>query len=95
MEKKVKCFCCGGDGKETCSNPDHDFLSMMDGVFLNANESACPCCGHDPEHKIKKWVNGKFIYNKCWECDGTGELSEDRANKLADEYGYDDEFQYI
>ena len=34
-------------------------------------------------------------YQKCWECDGTGILTEDRANELADEYGYEDEFQYV
>jgi len=48
-----KCPSCGGDGIETCHNPDHRFLAAMDGSMLNANESACPCCGHREDHKIE------------------------------------------
>jgi len=96
MKKQVICICCGGDGIETCNNPDHGFLRAFDGIGgRGANESACPCCGHDEDHKIKKYVDGKYVYSKCYECDGTGVLTEEKALELADEYGYDDELKYI
>ena len=52
----VLCPDCFGDGIETCHNPDHGFLSSVLGAFYGANESACPCCGHSSDHKMKgKW----------------------------------------
>jgi hypothetical protein len=56
------CGVCGGDGKETCSNPDHGFISAMPG---DTGRLGCPVCGHDPNHKVK---NG----GQCDECNGTG-----------------------
>lgn len=87
----VKCIKCGGDGRETCDNPDHGFLSAMS--FRGANESACPCCGHDENYKITKYVNGKREYSKCYECEGTGKLILEQANIIAEEIGYDNEFE--
>lgn len=45
------CQACGGDGIETCDNPDHGLLDAMS--FRGANESRCPCCGHDKQYKIR------------------------------------------
>lgn len=90
----VRCFSCGGDGKETCNNPDHGFLSAMNGV-LNANESRCPVCGHSDDHKIRRYVDGKFIQPDCYECNGTGILNYENAIRLADEYGYDQPLEFI
>ena len=56
------CLDCGGDGKETCDNPDHGFIGMMPG---DIGRIGCPCCGHDPNHKVP---NG----GKCESCNGTG-----------------------
>ena len=94
--KKYRCLSCGGDGKETCNNPDHGFLSMMNGSgALNANESACPCCGHSADHKIRKWdpETGKYYYPPCYECSGTGLMSESQAIQFADEYGIDEDIE--
>jgi hypothetical protein len=66
----VVCPDCGGDGKETCHNPDHGFLSGVMSV-MGANESECPCCGHDESHKI--YIDGK--YNKCETCNGVGRIT--------------------
>jgi hypothetical protein len=57
-----ECETCGGDGKETCNNPDHGFI---DGVGGEVARLGCPCCGHDPKHKVK---NG----GDCEDCNGTG-----------------------
>jgi len=65
---KIKCPECGGDGKETCSNPDHGFISAMGGEL---NRLGCPCCGHDPNYKV---ING----GKCEYCNGTGEIEENQ-----------------
>ena len=87
MEKKYKCPACGGDGIETCYNPDHGFLRGMNMAGqMSANESACPCCGHNQDHKTG---------NKCYECKGTGVVTEAEAEFIADEYGLDDELEEI
>lgn len=65
--KSIICPDCFGDGIETCHNPDHGFYGMLSN-FVSANESACPCCGHDPNHKIK---------GKCYTCSGLGEVSKE------------------
>lgn len=54
------CSACGGDGIETCDNPDHGFISVMPG---DIGRLGCPCCGHHPEHKMS---------GPCPECNGTG-----------------------
>ena len=83
--KNVICPACGGDGKETCSNPDHGFLTGIS--FLGANESNCPCCGHDPKHKIP---NG----GSCEPCNGTGRLSETEFFMWAVNNNYDNAAEY-
>lgn len=68
MEKQNDtCETCGGDGKETCTNPDHGFYSMIYSVNCDISRIGCPCCGHDPEHKVP---NG----GKCEDCNGTGKI---------------------
>ena len=62
QEEKV-CSACGGDGIETCNNPDHGFLED----FLEHGHG-CPVCGHDPDHKVRG-------NPPCPECNGTGRLS--------------------
>jgi hypothetical protein len=59
----VRCPDCGGDGRETCNNPDHGLIDAM-GHF-EMGRLGCPCCGHDPKHKV---ING----GKCETCNGTG-----------------------
>lgn len=83
MERKkiYNCFVCGGDGKETCSNPDHGFI---DGIGGETSRLGCPCCGHDPYYKVP---NG----GDCEACSGDGRISESEFETLADEYGYDNE----
>lgn len=61
----VECPDCGGDGKETCNNPDHGFISALG--FHDIGRIGCPGCGHDPDHKV---ING----GKCETCKGTGKI---------------------
>jgi hypothetical protein len=69
QDLQYRCPDCGGDGKETCHNPDHGFLVGMGGAgLMGANESACPCCGHDPNFKVK---GGR----ECETCGGKGDVS--------------------
>ena len=60
MNEQEKCLSCGGDGIETCDNPDHGFIIAMGGEI---ERLGCPCCGHDPHHKMT---------GPCPECDGSG-----------------------
>jgi hypothetical protein len=60
--ESVECPLCGGDGRETCDNPDHGFISAIGGETARLG---CPCCGHDPDHKVP---NG----GECDLCDGRG-----------------------
>ncbi len=65
--KEEPCPICGGDGIAVCNNPDHGFIHGG----LGGNELArlgCPCCGHDPEHKIKG--------EKCEYCNGVGKVKQ-------------------
>jgi len=57
----MECPDCGGDGKETCNNPDHGFMRDF------GDAHGCPCCGNDPEHKIPNGGN-------CERCCGIGEI---------------------
>jgi hypothetical protein len=68
----VDCELCGGDGKETCNNPDHGFIEAMPG---DVGRLGCPVCGHDPKHKVK---NG----GECDECGGTGEVAIPKAKPI-------------
>ena len=52
MTANVYAVCpeCGGDGKETCTNPDHGLISALS--WHDIGRIGCPCCGHDPGHKV-------------------------------------------
>lgn len=72
-----ECKWCGGDGIERCDNPDHGLLSAIS--FRGANESACPCCGHDDQYRMgrhKRNGNGllRWVWNKCPYCQPTHSL---------------------
>lgn len=58
------CEACGGDGIETCDNPDHGFINGIGGEI---GRLGCPGCGSDPDHKTGQ---------KCPECGGTGEMAD-------------------
>lgn len=90
---KIICPACCGDGKETCNNPDHGLLNALS--FKSANESRCPCCGHDPNYKIRFWKDDKWQQRNCEYCEGTGTMSEKDFNIYCDIYGYDEEPNYI
>lgn len=78
----VLCPDCFGDGVETCHNPDHGFLGLIGFIKGNANEGACPCCGHSSNHKMK---------GKCETCNGTGQVSKEEYDKYIYEFiGEDD-----
>lgn len=59
---KEICEDCGGDGKDTCNNPDHGFIEAMPGEI---GRLGCPVCGHDEDYKVP---NG----GDCEICNGTG-----------------------
>lgn len=61
---KTECQACGGDGKETCNNPDHGFIESM-GALGDIGRLGCPVCGHDPKYKV---ING----GECDDCNGSG-----------------------
>lgn len=82
--KKYECPACGGDGKETCTNPDHGFMIAVGTVRLNGHANGCPCCGNDPNHKVKNGGN-------CETCKGTGKVSQHEFDCFCDDYGYDQE----
>ena len=65
--KNIECPMCGGDGKETCNNPDHGFIGEMS--FHDIGRLGCPVCGHDDDHKVP---NG----GDCELCEGGGEVTQ-------------------
>jgi hypothetical protein len=67
IRKKIECYMCGGDGKETCDNPDHGFIEHMGGAELR--RLGCPVCGHDPDYKVPDGGD-------CEVCNGTGMIDE-------------------
>lgn len=73
------CPCCNGDGKETCTNPDHGFIEAMPGEI---SRLGCPVCGHDPNHKVK---NG----GPCITCDGDRTVTLSQYNEFCEQTGYD------
>jgi hypothetical protein len=82
----VMCCCCLGDGKETCHNPDHGFISALS--FHDIGRLGCPVCGHDPNGKVK---NG----GDCDLCGGTGKTTEAIGREFCVGMGYDyEEIQY-
>ena len=72
IEENEICHDCGGDGKETCNNPDHGFIAGMGGELLRLG---CPVCGNDPNHKVQ---NG----DKCETCNGTGRSTFRQTERL-------------
>ena len=86
IEPNIICPLCKGDGKETCNNPDHGFISAMG--FHDIGRLGCPCCGHDPNYKVP---NG----GDCEVCSGSGRIDETEFNKFCEDYNYDDEPERI
>lgn len=85
MSALVKCPCCMGDGKETCHNPDHGFIDVMG--WNDIGRLGCPVCGHHPKHKVGSHrANGG---DPCEECDGKGEVSEEKARAFCNGMEYD------
>ena len=84
--KLVKCPDCFGDGIETCHNPDHGFLANFLGPVVGANESACPCCGHSEDHKMKTYnmKTSRYDNNQCCTCIGNGKLTLEQYNNYLD-----------
>jgi hypothetical protein len=78
----IECPSCKGDGKETCSNPDHGFISALSSQEVG--RLGCPVCGHDPYHKIKNGEN-------CDICNGSGRINQKEFDCFCDEYNYDEE----
>lgn len=60
----IDCEACGGDGKETCNNPDHGFIDAVSGEI---GRLGCPVCGYDENYKVP---NGGI----CEPCAGTGKI---------------------
>lgn len=81
------CPDCGGDGRETCHNPDHGFIHGMMG-WHEIGRLGCPVCGHDPNGKVK---NG----GKCETCDGVGRVTIKTAEEFLDAMDYDMEVQLV
>lgn len=66
---------CSGDGKETCNNPDHGFISS--GFSGEFGRLGCPVCGHDEYHKVPGGGN-------CESCNGIGRVTKEVcANTLS------------
>lgn len=78
------CPLCGGDGKETCSNPDHGFIEAMPGEI---GRLGCLVCGHDPKHKVK---NGGL----CEVCNGNGKINVVQAEQFFKDYPHFDNELY-
>ncbi len=70
-EELVECPLCGGDGKETCDNPDHGLIDALS--FHDVGRIGCPVCGHDERHKVK---NG----GSCELCGGAGKVTQAFCN---------------
>ncbi len=64
----VMCPACGGDGKETCNNPDHGFIHGALGS-TDTGRLGCPVCGHSEDHKVP---NG----GDCFTCNGSGKVTK-------------------
>lgn len=77
---KVKCPDCGGDGLETCHNPDHGFLAALS--FTDLGRIGCPCCGHHPKGKVRGG-------GPCDTCNGAKEIEEEEAREFCEGMDYD------
>lgn len=80
-EQLYICPCCGGDGKETCTNPDHGFIDFIGG---ETGRLGCPVCGHHPEHKVRSG-------GLCDTCEGSGKVTVAQFNFFCLDTGYDNE----
>lgn len=77
---KYRCPDCGGDGKETCHNPDHGFLLAMS--FHDIGRLGCPVCGHNPRGKVAS-------DGPCLSCNGKGFVDRSLAEKIISDYDLD------
>lgn len=84
MTAQFRCPVCCGDGKETCTNPDHGFISALGSQEVG--RLGCPCCGHDPEHKIP---NG----GDCEDCKGHGVVTKEVCVEILHSYDIDEDFE--
>lgn len=80
----IRCLDCGGDGIETCRNPDHGFLDAIH--FTDQGRIGCPGCGHDTYFKIRN--------SACPTCDGSKKTSLDAAKKFCAENDIDFKERY-
>jgi|ERR1700761_40368 len=60
--KSIPCSWCGGDGKEHCDNPDHNFIAAVGGEI---SRLGCPLCKF-PESTLV--IGG----GDCDNCNGAG-----------------------
>lgn len=80
LHELVTCPDCAGDGKETCHNPDHGFISALS--FHEVGRLGCPVCGHSETHKVRKG-------GPCDTCQGSGKVVEEAAKAFCDSLDYD------
>lgn len=66
---------CCGDGKETCTNPEHGLIQAL--TFHDIGRIGCPCCGHDEFHKVE---NG----GSCEICSGSGKVTDHEFEQYCD-----------
>lgn len=79
------CPDCSGDGKETCHNPDHGFISALS--FHDIGRCGCPVCGHHPQGKVRGGA-------PCETCEGSGQVTEEKGREFCDGMEYDfEDFQ--
>lgn len=71
---------CCGDGKDTCTNPDHGFIQMLS--FHDIGRIGCPCCGHNEFHKVKSG-------GECEICCGTGSVTDSEFSQYCTELDID------
>ncbi len=71
---------CCGDGKETCTNPDHGLIQAL--TFHDVGRIGCPCCGHDEFHKVKDG-------NECDICNGNGQVTNHEFAQYCNEHNFD------
>lgn len=87
-ELRIKCPQCGGDGKETCNNPDH---GLIDAIGGETGRLGCPGCGHDPNHKTAAGRKGA----PCFICDGSGCITDAQFEEYCGDVSYDEEAEYV
>jgi len=78
--KLMRCACCGGDGKETCHNPDHGFINSLS--FHDVGRLGCPTCGPFGNPKVPKG-------GPCEECNGSGFVETSAWHQFVAKMEYD------